>query len=387
MSKVIKDDRHAGYVKHGVRDMLKQRIYGIAAGYEDINDHDQLCHDMAFQTAVGREVKLASGSTLSRFENNIDKEAVVEINKLFVEQFIASHKTPPKELILDFDPTDFTLYGQQEHRHYHGYYRDYCYLPMYVFCGEHLLVAMLRQSNLDGSKYGGAILKLLVKRLRQVWPEVNIIFRGDGAFARKRILSWCERNDVSYVVGMSSNNRLQQKTQDITLQAKLQFQKTHEKQRLFSCFRYAAGSWSADRRIIAKAEHHARGENLRFIVTNLPNDAQAIYDDIYCLRGDMENCIKQQKDLFADRVSCQDFITNQFRVLLSAAAYVLLSALRRRSLIGARFEKLYCRTLCIKLIKIGAVVLKNTRRIQFLLPTHHPYQKEFGVAAGNLAPT
>ena len=388
LSKVIHDERHASYVDHSIEHLLKQRVYAIAAGYEDVNDHDALRKDICFQTAVGREIDLASSATLSRFENSLDRQSLVEMSKLFVEHFIASHQSPPEELILDFDPTDNEIYGKQESRAYHGYYKHYCYLPLHVFCGDHLLVSLLRPSNIDGAKYAGAILRLLVKRLRQAWPEVKIIFRGDCAFARKRILYWCEQNDVKYVVGIAGNSRLQRIAKPLVEQAKQQYEEEQTKQRLFTDFIYSANSWKQARRVIAKAEHHDNGTNLRFIVTNMKQTAQGLYDDGYCPRGDMENGIKQLKlDMFSDRNSCSDFLANQFRLLLSSIAYILVSELQRTHLSETQFKKSYSRTIRLKLFKIGAVILKNTRRIQVLLSSACPYQKEFLTAAHSLVPT
>lgn len=381
LATVIRDERHAGYVEHSVEDMLKQRVYAIAAGYEDVNDHDSLRKDVCFQTAVGREVNLASSATLSRFENSIDRQSLVKLSQLMVEHFIASYSQSPSELILDFDPTDNETYGHQEERHYHGYYKHYCFLPLHVFCGDRLLVSLLRPSNIDGPKYAGAILRLLVKRLREPWPDVAIIFRGDSAFARSRILYWCEENRVDYVVGMPGNKRLQRETTTLVEQAQQQYDEMQEKQRLFSAFTYSAKSWRRPRRIIAKAEHHENGSNLRFLVTNMKHAPQALYDDGYCPRGDMENGIKQLKlDLSSDRNSCSSFLANQFRLLLSSFAYLLVATLRRDTLPETKIKKAYCGTIRLTLFKIGAVIIKNTRRIQVLLSSAYPHQELFMTA-------
>ena len=377
-SQAIRDNRHPGYVHHSIESLLKQRVYALAAGYDDVNDHDQLRKDVCFQTAVGREVDLASSSTLSRFENAVDRQSQIEVSKLLVEHFINRHKRPPKEIILDFDPTDHSLYGHQEDRHYHGYYKAYCYLPLQVFCGDDLLVSLLRPSNIDGPRYAGAILRLLVKRLRQAWPDVHIIFRGDCAFARKHIFYWCENNSVDYVTGLGGNSRLQAMAKPLADQAEQQFQADQEKQRLFTEFNYMAGSWSQERRVIAKAEHHENGSNRRFVITTLPDAPEMLYDQQYCPRGNMENNIKQLKlDFYSDRNSCQDFGANQCRLLLSSIAYVLMTELRRSHCQATTLAKVYGQTLRVKLIKIGVIVVKNTRRIQFLLASHHPYQTEF----------
>ena len=279
LSKLMTDNRHASYVNHSVLHLLKQRVYALAAGYEDVNDHEFLRRDKGFQTVVGREVVLASAPTLSRFENSIDKTSLRLIASEMVEHFIDSFSVTPKELILDFDPTDNKIHGHQENRHYHGYYKEHCYLPLHVFCGDRLLVSYLRPSNIDGAKHAGAILRLLVKRLRQAWPEVNIIFRGDSAFARKRILHWCEQNNVSYIVGISGNATLKKLASSLEENAKNQFESSQEKQRLFETYTYQAKSWKAARKVIAKAEHHQHGTNLRFVVSNMKNlSAQELYD-------------------------------------------------------------------------------------------------------------
>lgn len=387
LGQVIRDDRHPGYVDHSIEHLLRQRVYAIAAGYEDVNDHDTLRQDSCFQVAVGRDVELASASTLSRFENSIDRPSLVKLSELLVEQFIIAHKCVPKELVLDFDPTDNELYGQQENRHYHGYYKHHCFLPLHVFCGGHLLVSLLRPSNIDGAKYAGAVLRLLVKRLRQAWPDVRIVFRGDCAFARKRILYWCEQNQVGYVVGIGSNQRLQKLAQPLLTQAEAQYEKTQIKQRLFEAYAYRAGSWSAARRVIAKVEHQDKGSNTRFVLTTMTQSAQTIYDEGYCPRGNMENGIKQLKlDMFSDRNSCSDFLANQFRVLLSSMAYILVHELQRTYLTKTQFKKVYCRTIRLKLFKIGAFVFKNTRRIKVLLSSAYPCQDEFAKVAHRLVP-
>jgi len=388
-AKSLTDKRHQSYVQHSTYDLLKQRILAIAAGYEDLNDHDHLCHDIAFQTTVGREVKLASASTLCRFENAVTREDMVNMSKVLVEHFIQSFKKPPKEIILDFDATDYFTFGEQEHHHYHGHYRHDCFLPLYVFCGDHLLSALLQPSTVSGAHHAGALLKLLVKRLRQAWPDVKIIYRGDADFGRQyRVVSWCELYGVDYVLGFRTNHRLKKLTEDIALHVKLQYQYSQEKQRLFTDFGYKAGTWKRERRLIVKAEHNRKGDNLRFVITSLAGDAQKVYDEMYCARGNMENCIKQQQtDMFADRVSCHDFLANQFRLLLSGIAYTLFIELKKTYLPDSKLGRSYCKTLRIKLIKVGAVVIKNTRRIQFLLSSYCPYQDEFIRIAEKLVPT
>ena len=389
LSKLIGDNRHASYVEHSIFHLLKQRVYALAAGYEDVNDHEFLRQDTCFQTVVGREVVLASAATLSRFENAIDQQSLHLIASEMVEHFIDSFSVPPKELMLDFDPTDNKIHGHQENRHYHGYYKEHCYLPLHVFCRDRLLVSYLRPSNIDAAKHAGAILRLLVRRLRQAWPEVTIIFRGDSAFARKRILHWCEHNNVAYIVGISGNAVLKKQAQALEENAKKQFEASNEKQRLFGEYTYQAKSWKTPRQVVAKAEHQENGTNLRFVVSNIKHlSAQALYDKSYCPRGDMENGIKQLKlDFYSNRNSYSDFLANQFRVLLSSIAYVLLDELRRTYLSKTALAKAYGGTIRLKLFKIGAVILKNTRRVQVLFSSHYPQQETFSTIAKQLVPT
>lgn len=378
LAKNIPDNRDKRYVNHSVKSMLAQRIYGLALGYEDLNDHDALRNDLGFQTAIDCDAKLASASTLSRFENTANRKLAVDISKMFIETFISSFKSPPKELILDFDPTDDPIHGHQEKRFYHGYYNSYCYLPLYVFCNDQLLVSYLRPSNIDGAKHAWTILSLLVKRFRQQWPEVKIIFRGDSGFCRDLMLRWCDKNNVGYIVGIASNNRLLTASSNMRAEAAEEFDKTQKKQKLFFEFKYAAKPWKYERRIIVKAEHTTKGPNPRFIVTNLEGDLRNLYEDIYCARGDMENRIKEQQlDLFADRTSCHNWWPNQFRLLLSSCAYVLISALRRMILKGTELAKAQCNTIRLKLCKIGGVVIRNTRKVKFYLSSSYPYQSLF----------
>lgn len=388
VSRCICDMRHSSYVKHEVSTLLRQRIYAIAAGYEDVNDQDSLRDDLCFQTCVGKEKQLGCSSTISRFENSIDRDTIKKISEEMVESFIRSHKGVPEELVLDFDPTDNKIHGHQDKRHYHGYYKEYCYLPLHVFCGDKLIVSMLRPSDIDGAKYAGAILKLLVKRFRKTWPNVKIMFRGDSGFARRHILHWCENNDVDYIVGMPTNARLQAIAKHLTKKAETSFIATKEKQKLFGDFLYEAGTWNNKRRIIVKAEHNEKGSNTRFVATNIAEPPNTLYSKKYCLRGDMENKIKQLKlDLHSDRNSCKGFYANYFRVLLSSLAYILLTELRTSHLNLTRLAKAYCGTLRLKLIKVGTVIIKNSRRITFFISSNHPHKDDFITAAQSLVPT
>ncbi len=388
ISKCITDNRRSSVVQHACKTLLRQRVYAISVGDEDANDQDKLREDICFQTCVNQESTLASSSTISRFENSMGRETIKKISIEMVESFIDSQKTAPEELVLDFDPTDHSLYGNQENRHYHGYYKNHCYLPLHVFCGDKLILSMLRPSDIDGAKYAGAILKLLVERFRKAWPDVRIVFRGDCGFARTHILHWCERNNVDYVVGMPSNTRLQALAKPWIEEAESKFKATEEKQKLFADFNYAAHTWRKERRIVVKAEHNSNGANTRFVTTTLSESSQIIYTEKYCKRGDMENHIKQLKlDLHSDRNSCSKFYANYFRLLLSSLAYILITELKNTHLKYTKLAKSYCGIIQLKLFKIGAVVIKNTRRVKFLLSSTYTSQKDFISAAHSLVPT
>ena len=376
---VIADPRDPDLVTHSQRDLLRQRIYGLAAGYEDLNDHDGLRKDLLWQSAIERNEELASSPTLCRLENRASRQTAVAMSRVLVEQFSASFKTAPAELILDFDATDDRVHGLQQGRFFHGYYGDWCFLPLYVFCGEQLLVSYLRPSNIDGAKHAWAILKLLVTRLRAAWPGVKIIFRGDSGFCRYRMLRWCERHGIDYIVGLAKNARLLALADGLRQSAAAQFESTKEKQRHFGWMDYAAQSWDRARRVIVKAEHGAQGANPRFVLTSLQGDAQQLYDELYCARGEMENRIKEQQlGLFADRTSCRAWWANQFRLLLSAAAYVLMETIRRVGLCGSELARAQVSTIRLKVLKIGTVILRNTRRIRLLFSSAYPYQELFG---------
>lgn len=372
------DAREAAACEHTMLDLLRQRIYGIALGYEDGNDHLRLRRDVALQTAVERIDELASPSTLCRWENQADRKTAVLVHELLVEQFIASHPKAPKELILDFDATDDVVHGKQEGRFFHGYYDQYCFLPLYVFCGTQLLVSYLRPSNVDPARHAWAVLKLLVQRLRMAWPEVKIIVRGDSGFCRWRMMRWCDRHDVFYVLGLAQNARLNALAQKHLDRAERDHRTTGERQRFFRAFRYAAQTWDRKRRVILRAEHSDKGSNPRYIVTNLDAAADHLYDQVYCARGEMENRIKeQQMDLFSDRTSCSKWWANQFRLLLSSLAYVLLESIRRVALQKTELARATCGTIRLKLLKIGAVLIRNTRRIRLHLSSAFPHRELF----------
>lgn len=369
----IADPRNPLLITHAVRDMLRQRVYGLALGWEDLNDHAALRQDIAMQTAVGVDHEVASAPTLCRLENWSERQTAWGLHQVLVDQFIASFKRVPEELILDFDATDNPLYGQQESRFFHGYYDSYCYLPLYVFCGQQLLCCYLRPSRIDGAQHSAAILKLLVKRLRAQWPQVKIVFRGDSGFCRQRIINYCERSDVNYIIGLARNPRLQQITEFLELSMKDEFERTKVKQREIGEFMYAAQSWPIGRRVITRLEYGEQGNNPRYIVTNLDAPAQQLYDDVYCQRGEAENRIKEaQVGLFATRTSCQHFQSNQLRMLLAALGYVLIERLRALALQGTELAVAQVDTLRIKLLKVAAVITRNTRRIRLYLASNWP---------------
>lgn len=384
---VFSDRRRQASCDHELKSLLRQRLYAIALGYEDLNDHAALRRDLALQTAVERDQSLASASTLCRFENRADRDTAWRLHAVLVDQFIASFRRAPKKLILDFDATDDPVHGEQDGRFFHGFYRHYCFLPLYVFCGHQLLVSYLRPSNIDGAKHSWAILSLLVKRLRQRWPNVKIIFRGDGGFCRWKMLRWCDRHSIGYIIGLAKNKRLNRFTAPLQDEAAACFAATGHNLRWFTDLHYGARSWDRARRVIAKIEYSGHGVNPRYVVTNLEGDARHLYDKVYCARGDMENRIKEnQLDMFGDRTSCQRWWPNQLRLLLSSLAYTLIEAIRRIALQGTELAKAYVGTIRLKLFKIGAVILKNTRRVRFLLASGCPYQELYFLAAHRLAP-
>ena len=389
----IRDPRFQPLVEHDQRALLAQRIFAISAGYEDLNDHQNLRKDTLLQTLTDRKLKshqkpedpLSSPSTLCRLENRVTRADLVSMSKVLVEMFIASHDTPPEELVLDFDATDDPIHGNQEGRFFHGYYDEYCFLPLYVTCGQQLLVAYLRPANIDGAKHSRAILKLLVTHFRQVWPNVKIVFRADSGFCRWRMMRWCDRHGVDYLIGLAKNEVLNRLARHAMITAHWQYRSTGQKQRLFEEFDYAAKTWDHKRRVIAKAEHSDQGENPRFVVTTLAGDAQGLYDDLYCQRGDAENRIKEQQlGLFADRTSCHAFLANQFRVLLSATAYVLVETLRRVGLAGTELATAQAGTIRLKLLKIGGRIVRSARRIVVHLASAFPLAQVLRTVLANL---
>jgi len=379
------DPRDPTRITHSLRDLLSQRIYGLCCGYEDLNDHDTLRDDLLMQTAVGRVDALASSPTLSRLETRATRAQAVALHGVLVDQFIASHKAQPEELVLDIDASDVPLHGTQECSEFHAYYDRHCYLPLYVFCGQAMLACVLRRSRIDGAKNAAAVIKLLVQRLRQVWPETRIIVRGDSGFCRQRLLRWCERSGVSYLIGLARNARLQATVQYAEAALADEYERTGAKQRLIDEFTYAADSWDIERRVITRLEHGAQGNNPRFVVTNLAADATQLYERLYCARGEAENRIKEaQLDLFGTRASCHKFAANQLRLLLAALAYTLMHRLRGIALKGSELERATAATIRVRLLKIGAAIVRNTRRVRVLLASHHPLRELFALAAARL---
>ena len=378
LDQVLKDPRNPNLIKHPQIDLLRQRIYGIALGYEDLNDHDSLRKDLVWQTAMEREEALASSPTLCRLEARSDRTIAWKMHQIMVDQFIDTFRQAPEELILDFDATDDRVHGHQENRAYHGYYGDWCFLPLYVFCGEQLLVSYLRSSKIDTAKHSWAILNLLVKRVRQAFPAVKIIMRADSAFCRKNMLRWCEKNNVYYIIGLPKNKCLLRLIEKPLKKAERKYKIKQTKQRHFGTIKYAAKTWDKKRRVIYKAEHTEKGANPRFIITNLKGDSQTLYDNIYCGRGEMENRIKEQQlGLFADRTSCSKWWPNQFRLLLSSAAYILIESIRRLALKGTKLAHAQVDTIRLKLFKIGTVILRNTRRIRLFFSSAYAYRHLF----------
>ena len=399
------DGRNQKLVEHTIQEMLAQRIYGLALGYEDLNDHEQLRKDPVFGILAGREEldePLAGKSTLNRMELGTGindrykkitywKEAVDE---LLVKVFLEAHPSAPAEIVLDVDTTDLPLHGKQEGRFFHGYYDNYCYLPLYVFCGEHVLCARLREANHDAAFGCLAEIRRMVAQIRATWPEVKIVLRGDSGFCRNELMSWCEDNGVDYVFGLARNQRLRGMIGRQMYEATQQWNQTGKPARVFTEFEYSTkktkkGGWDCERRVVAKAEHIDGKENPRFVVTSLASagwEARGLYEDLYCARGDMENRIKEcQLDLYADRTSTATMRANQLRLWFASMAYVLLCALRRIALHHTPFAKATCGTIRLKLLKIGALVRVSVRRIKVAMASACPAAHAWGCAARRLA--
>lgn len=382
----LHDPRDPDRITHSLRDLIAQRLYGLVCGYEDLNDHAQLRCDPLMQTAVGKDAELGSSPTLSRLETRARRADIVALNRVLVEQFIASHEAAPAELILDVDASDIPLHGDQEQSEFHAYYDHYCYLPLYVFAGKAMLACVLRRSRIDGAKHAACVIKLLVTRLRQAWPAVRIIVRGDSGFCRQRLIRWCERHAVGYVIGVARNARLHRAVAAWEDELEATYRETGTKQRVIREFRYAADSWNIERRLVTRLEYASLGPNPRFVVTNLDLGAEALYDELYCQRGEAENRIKEtQLDLFGTRASCHKFLANWLRVLFAGLAYTLMQRLKDLALGGTELAKATTATIRVKLLKIGAAVLRNTRRVRILLASHHPLRDIFLAAARTLA--
>jgi hypothetical protein len=390
------DYRNPDLIEHSVEELVAQRVYGLALGYEDLNDHEELRKDPLLAVLVEKsdlagEV-LAGKSTLNRLELTPAtatakaryKKIVADhaaVDRLFVDVFLAAHRQAPQQIILDLDATDDPLHGNQEGRFFHGYYGHYCYLPLYIFCGEFLLGARLRPSNIDASAGSVEELKRIVKQIRAVWPEVRILVRADSGFCREELMAWCEAEGVDYLLGLAKNERLKAQIKKESQQAKQQYQETGHAARIFKEFYYKTRkSWSQQRRVVAKAEHLEKGENPRFVVTSLRAEewpASALYEELYCARGDMENRIKEQLMLFADRTSTAYLRSNQLRLYFSSVAYVLLQMLRHLGLPGTELAKAQCATIRLKLLKIGALIRISVRKVWISLAGGYPYVELF----------
>jgi hypothetical protein len=394
------DGRAQGQIEHTVETMVAQRVFGIALGYEDIVDHDQLRHDPVLATLTGklqakhkRCAPLAGKSTLNRLEHapltpsryhKIGHNGAA-IERLLVELFLEAHARVPEQIVLDLDATDDPLHGRQEGRFFHGYYDCYCYLPLYVFCGSQLLVAKLRRSNIDASAGAVEEVTRIIGQIRARWPRVKILLRADSGFARDGLMTWCEGNRVGYVFGLARNERLVGAIADQLATAEAESLAQSGPARRFADFTWRTlDSWSRERRVVAKAEHLPKGANPRFVVTSLAADeidARTLYEDVYCARGQVENRIKEQQlDLFADRTSAATMRANQLRLWLASFAYVLLDALRRIGLRHTQFASATCGTIRLKLLKIGAQVRRSVRRIKIAMTSACPYQDEFHLA-------
>jgi hypothetical protein len=408
------DHRDPGLVEHTVQELVAQRIYGLALGYEDLNDHDQLRRDPLLATLVGKDdptgqkrarerdrgKPLAGKSTLNRLEltpvradeSSRYKKIAADTKRmegLFVDLFLQAHRRPPERIVLDFDATDDPVHGDQLGRFFHGYYQEYCFLPLYLFCGDELLGAWLRPADIDGA--AGSLKKLtaIVRRIREAWPNVEIVVRGDSGFCREPLMRWCEENDVEYVFGLAKNRRLEAELQGELAQAKQQYDATGHAARVFKDFSYQTlDSWSRSRRVVGKAEHLAKGANPRFVVTSLSSQqyaAQPLYEVEYCGRGEMENRIKeQQRFLFADRTSAATMRANQLRLWFSSVAYALMQALRREGLKGTSMAQAQCDTIRLKLLKIGAQIRVTVRKVWVALAEGCPYEGVFRQVYQNL---
>jgi len=397
------DGRKQEQVEHSILEMVSQRIYGLALGYEDVNDHEQLREDPMFCMLAGREElerPLAGKSTLNRLElgtgiNSRYKKITFwkeALDELMVSVFIESQAKVPTEIMLDVDTTDLPLHGKQEGRFFHGYYDSYCYLPLYIFCGDHVLCARLREANHDAAFGSLPEIRRIVTQIQAAWPEVKIILRGDSGFCRNELMSWCENNGVQFIFGLARNQRLRKIIGAEMHAATEQWKQTGKPARVFSEFHYQTkktkkGGWDRERRVVAKAEHIEGKENPRFVVTSLRSEewaAQALYERQYCGRGDLENRIKEQFSLFADRVSSETIRANQMRLYLSAMAYVLVSGLRRLGLQRTELAAAQVSTIRTKLLKIGAQIRVTVRKVWVSMASSYPWPKLYAQVWANL---
>jgi hypothetical protein len=410
----FRDFRDPARIEHSVAELVRQRVYGLALGYEDLNDHDQLRADPLLAMLSGKadvegqqrrrqrdRGKAGAGkSTLNRLEltaadacgNSRYKKIALDtkaVDEVMVDLYIQRQPRQPKQIVLDLDATDDRLHGNQEGRFYHGYYRSYCYLPLYIFIGEHLVCARLRESDQDAAAGSVEEVEPIVARLRRAWPEAEIVLRADSGFCRDELMSWCERHRVDYVFGLAKNSRLLKRIRRQMQKARRRHGETGQPARLFHQFRYRTQkSWSRKRRVVAKAECLDKGINPRFVVTSLSAGrmpARSLYEDFYCARGEMENRIKEQQlDLFADRTSTAKLRSNQIRLYLSSMAYCLLQALRELGLAGTKMAQAQCSTIRVRLLKIGAQVRVTVRKVWIKMATGHPARHLFGTVYGNL---
>jgi len=392
------DGRQPERIEHRLQEMLAQRIYALALGYEDLNDHEQLRQDPLLAVLAGKKdlrEPLAGKSTLNRLELTPAGSPAAEryhkitysaeaIDTLLVDLFLEAHARAPRQIVLDLDATDTPLHGRQEARFFHGYYGHYCYLPLYIFCGDHLLCARLRPSNIDASAGSQEEVQRIVRQIRARWPKTRIILRADSGFCREELLAWCERNKVQYVFGFARNQRLRRIIGRAMHQAKQEHQRTGKAARVFCEFTYRTQkSWSRQRRVIAKAEHIEGKENPRYLVTSLSEQdwpAQKLYEQLYCARGEMENRIKEQLNLFSDRLSTETLRANQLRLYFSSLAYVLVEALRRLGLAGTEWAQAQADTIRLRLLKIAAQVRITARRIWVRYSSAYPWQNMFAAA-------
>jgi Transposase DDE domain group 1 len=401
----FRDHRRPDLIEHTVGTLIGQRVFGIALGYEDLNDHDELRHDPLMAVLAGKlEAKredcapVAGKSTLNRLELSRSEPSryhkiaydAAAIEALPVTLFLEAHERAPKQIILDLDATDDPLHGHQEGRFFHGYYDCYCYLPLYVFCGRHLLAAKLRPADIDASAGSVAEVERIVRQIRARWPFVRILLRADSGFAREALMTWCEENGVDYLFGLARNTRLVAMIEEELATAKAAAEKTSRPARRFKDFQWSTrDTWSRRRRVVAKAEWTKGEANPRFVVTSLKRSeagARQLYEDIYCARGDMENRLKEcQLDLYADRTSAATMRANQLRLWFASLAYVLICALRRIGLADTIFADTTCGTIRLKLLKIGALVRISVRRVKIAMASACPAAKEWGHVAHRLA--